>query len=226
MNMDREESKKLAEAFASLAETAVPRRDCPEADRIYAAVLGELEPEKTRAIVSHTAGCPVCAEAWRLARAMPAPGAQTEVAPVVTMTPRWRRVAAHLALAASLLLFSILAFRLIDTGSKSDPSEWRNGGSDNLLSLTPEDQALPRGRFLLRWRLAEPEEGARFEIRVTTEDVFQVIATGRDLEETEFLVEEARLADLPPGATLLWWVRVSLPDGRQFRSKTFTHRLR
>ena len=225
MNIDRDASKKLAEAFASQAEEATPREDCPEAEHIYAAVMGELDSQKTSEIVEHTAACPVCAEAWRLARAMPAPETMDKGAPVLAFPQSWRRIAAPLALAASLLLFSILAFQLMDRGPQTGSPEFRNEGKDVVHSLLSENQSLSRESCLLRWDLAEPMEGVRYEVRVTTEDVFQVISTAEDLEQPEFLVAEVRLADLPPGTNLLWWVRVTFPDGRQQRSKTFSNRL-
>lgn len=225
MKIDPEEGKKLGAAFAGLAENAAPGPDCPRPERIHEAVMGELPSGEIRRLVDHTASCAACAESWRLARAMAEHLAVSGRPLVVAMVPRWRRIAAPLALAASLLLLSIVGYRLMNAAPKTRPPALRNGASGAIRSLLPRDQTLSRESCLLRWELEKPVEGARFQVQVTTQDVFRVIAAGRDLAQGEFLIEEDRLADLPAGSILLWWVRASLPDGRQQRSKTFTHRL-
>ena len=69
--------KKLRQAFASAFDSHDPEDDeldgCPDADVLYEAYHGELPPDELAAVTDHMAECPVCAEAYRLARATPAP---------------------------------------------------------------------------------------------------------------------------------------------------------
>ena len=69
--------KKLREAFASAFDSHDPEDDelddCPDADVLYQAYHGQLPPDELATVTDHMAECPVCAEAYRLARATPAP---------------------------------------------------------------------------------------------------------------------------------------------------------
>ncbi len=80
---------RLRDAFASLAPTAEARADCPEPERVWRAAAGEVPSAEIRALVDHTAGCPSCAEEWRLAREL-VPNVQGSVAnfPVERRAPR------------------------------------------------------------------------------------------------------------------------------------------
>jgi len=47
---------------------------CPPAEDVWDALHGGLAPRRRREVVDHTAACPLCAEAWRLAvRGTPGP---------------------------------------------------------------------------------------------------------------------------------------------------------
>lgn len=71
--------KKLRAAFASAFDSHDPDEDeldgCPDADVFYQAFHGQLPPDELASLTDHMAECPVCAEAYRLARATPAPAA-------------------------------------------------------------------------------------------------------------------------------------------------------
>ena len=53
--------------FASAFVTSSPTDECPEPEDLHAVAIGEPSPDRD-AIVDHVATCPVCGEAWRLAR--------------------------------------------------------------------------------------------------------------------------------------------------------------
>jgi hypothetical protein len=65
-----EDPSRLARAFRDAGVDARPREDCPDPDRIWAAVRLELPLDERLAIIDHTSTCPVCAEAWRIAMAL------------------------------------------------------------------------------------------------------------------------------------------------------------
>lgn len=54
--------------FAKAFEGAVPRDDCPDSSELYEAIHGTLDPERRLLLIDHISMCPVCAEAWRVAR--------------------------------------------------------------------------------------------------------------------------------------------------------------
>lgn len=54
--------------FAKAFEHSVPTDDCPAPGVLLDAILGVSGPAERREAVDHVAGCPSCAEAWRLAR--------------------------------------------------------------------------------------------------------------------------------------------------------------
>ena len=62
------EREELRQSLIAAGEDAEPRPDCPPPDQLWAAVQGELEGVAGRRIVDHVSRCPVCAEAWDLAR--------------------------------------------------------------------------------------------------------------------------------------------------------------
>ncbi len=67
------EDDRLRVLFANAFETAVPGDDCPAPDTLLSAFHRLLSQDEIDAVLDHTAACPVCAEAWRLARRTPAP---------------------------------------------------------------------------------------------------------------------------------------------------------
>ncbi len=66
--MSLEPDDHLRFLFASAFTEALPTDDCPADDVLHAVALGEDSPLRDE-VVDHVAGCAVCAEAWRLARA-------------------------------------------------------------------------------------------------------------------------------------------------------------
>ena len=227
MNEPTPEVSKLRERFRAAAAEADRSTDCPGAERIWDALHGGLPPEDRRTIIDHTARCPACAEAWRLAReigggaapaAVHATAGQAGVGPV--HGTGWRRWV-PLAAAAALVVVVGLVLRQGPVRDEQPP-QYRTGDEAALRSLLPEETPLPRSACLLRW--SDGPEGARYNVEVATADL-EVIARARGLEQPEFTVPADRLADLPPGTKLLWRVEATLPDGRMIATPTFFARL-
>ena len=59
--------------FAKAFENSLPTDDCPAPEVLFDAYTGVLPAGEREAVVDHLAVCPVCAEAWRLARQTPQP---------------------------------------------------------------------------------------------------------------------------------------------------------
>ena len=205
----------LRTAFASLAERAVARPDCPEPDRLWAAAAGELPPVEARPLVLHTADCAACAEAWRLARehAASADGSRYEVRP-----RRWGGT--WLPLAAAVATVTV-AIALVPRSARDRPA-YRDNGAASLRSLVSEDRPLPRSSFVLRW--SPGPAGSRYDVRVATADL-AILHRARGLESAEHRVPPSALAALPAGATVLWQVEAVSADGTRLTSRTFVARL-
>ena len=214
--------ERMAEAFQALGDE--PRAEVPEElrERIWLAVSGELPPEERLELVEKTVTDPACAEAWRIATEMwrasqaSTAGGDAVAAPrlATRWAPRW------MAAAAVLFLGTISVVYYVVTPPAGD--EFRTQPAVGVRSLVPPGAALPRAAFGLRWT-AGPE-GSRYAVRVTTEDL-RVLATATDLTEPAFVVEPAALAGLGAGATVLWQVDVSLPNGERLASPTFFTRV-
>lgn len=69
-----ESDSDLRTLFAAAFVTGTPGDDCPDAERLFDAFHKLLPVEETLEIVDHVAGCPVCADAWRLASRTDVPG--------------------------------------------------------------------------------------------------------------------------------------------------------
>jgi hypothetical protein len=70
-----DEDDQLRILFAHAFVDALPTDDCPPPDTLLDAVGRALPPEARAAVIDHVAVCAVCAEAWRLARAIVGPEA-------------------------------------------------------------------------------------------------------------------------------------------------------
>jgi len=218
----RASDERLAEAFRALGST--DDTEVPEdlRERIWLAVSGALPPEERRDLVERTVTDPACAEAWRVASELwqasqasaAAATALTAPVPAARWAPRWLAAAAVLLLGAALGVISLL--------NRPPGDEFRASPDFAVESLLPAGAALPRDAFRLRW--TPGPEGSRYDVRVTTEDL-RVLATAADLTTAEFAVEPAVLAGLPGGASLLWQVDASLPNGNRLASPTFIVRV-
>ena len=225
MKTETRDFERLHRAFVSLSETAQPTASCPDPERLWSASRGELPPGETREMIEHTAACPACAEAWRLAmhlsEEVPQEGAvpREEVArrrAAPAIVPWWR----YAAVAAAVVFAVFGVSQMTDLKGPEPPGGLRNAGETGLLSEAAADAPLPRDAFVLRWRLQPPREGVRYTVRVTTED-FYTVYQAEELEEPVLRVPEAVLAELPSGSKLSWYVEASLADGGDLDAKTF-----
>lgn len=223
------EDGRLQDALSAVAETAVPREDCPEPERIWDAQRGALAPEETRTVVEHLASCTVCAEAWRLATVLdeePAAGfGGADAAPDLDAAQDdrdegsfwrgWLQVAALVAVLAG-------AGFLVRQGGP--PDVVRSGSEPEIVALTPQDRPLSRDPLVLSW--SSPEPGLHFNVEVTwvTAQRSTPIARATDLTETKVALPESALETVPSGAILLWDV-TAVRDGEPVARQTFRARL-
>lgn len=63
-----DDDDRLRLAFARAFEAGLPTDDCPSPDVLLDAATGGSSAEARAAVIDHLAICPVCAEAWRIAR--------------------------------------------------------------------------------------------------------------------------------------------------------------
>jgi len=222
---DTPSSEQMRSAWLALTDSTSAAQDCPDPERIWEALRGGLTPEQVRDIVRHTASCPACAEAWRLAHdmgAMQARQTSTDSRQAQADPQRqaffWRlRPLAMAAGLAGLLFLAGAAVLLWPKQPAQDPI-FRTTGQDSIRALISEKKPLPRSDCRLKW--TPGPDGSRYTVRVTTEDFVQVdFAEG--LEQAEYRVPPGSLAGLEPGTRLMWQVQIFFAEGGQEFSKTF-----
>jgi hypothetical protein len=123
--------------------------------------------------------------------------------------------------AAAVLLLAAASVFVLSRRDQPDPT-FRDPGRSAIESLVRADGGLPRNAFRLRW--SPGPQDARYDVRVTTEDL-RVIATVRDLAQPELVIDAAALAALPQGSRVLWQVEVARPNGEREVSPTFVTRV-
>ncbi len=203
--------------------------DCPESDALWQAARGELPPERARELAEHAAGCPACAEAWRLARGLGDEGASSDAAagagaaaPTRDPMNAWRPVAA----VAAILLLAIAGwsvFRSMSPGGSHGTAPVVREATAEVRSSLEEDAALPRDAFVLRWEGAPPD--SIYSVEIGTPDL-QSLDRASGLTEAEYRVPAERLASVADGGKVAWRIEASLPDGRQVTSVTHVNRVK
>lgn len=210
----------LRQAWHRLAEDARAGGDCPTAERIWAAAWGEAPLEDRREVVDHLATCPACAEAWRLAREIGREQDSSAADGGRSKEERpWLR---PVLLAAAALFVAVIGLQVVDWQRTPDDAQYRDGATDAIVSLVPEDVPQPRNSLVLQWRA--PEGSVAYDLRLTDTSL-GLLARARDLSEPSFRVPPDRLATVPDGATLLWQVEAIFPDGSRLVSATFLVRI-
>ena len=216
----------LREAFASVAEDARPTEACPEPERLWDAVRGALPPVAAREVGLHVVSCPVCAEAWRVARDL-----ESEIGAELAATERalptrrairssgWAAWSVAGAAAALLVLVLVVPFDWPD--SMPTPAGYRAGFDEPIQSLLVPSEPLMRESCVLQW---SGLEGARYDLFVAAEDLTVLAQTG-GLTRPEYRVPAELLDALPPGARLLWQVEATMTDGTTVSSRTFVSEL-
>jgi hypothetical protein len=222
---------RMREAFLRPAEEASPREDCPEADRLWAAAHGELSTEERRQVVDHTAACPACSEAWRLAVEIGHSDEQVVVeigrsdeqvaaALLPGTSSRWglHRMAATVA--AAVLAVAVVGVSLFHGRQEPQAPVYRAQPAEvSITNRVGDGEALPRDRFLLQWTASVPPE-TTFELTLMTEDLMHLTQI-QGLSESAFQVPEEVLQDLPAEAVVNWQIKARLEDGRVFPSPIF-----
>lgn len=206
-----DENARLREAFAGLGETAAPRPDCPEPDRLWAVATGEAPVEERHEIVAHMTTCASCASAFRLARGMSEEKKEASV-----VRGPWARWTPILGAIAAVMVLAVLI------PSLRKPAPYRGGQDQEIRSLV-ENETLSRDRADLRWTPGRP--GSRYEVRVLTAEGAE-IAVESDLEAPSYRIPSSALAGVPAGTVLYWQVKALHPDGKSSASRTFEVRLR
>jgi hypothetical protein len=208
---------RLRDAFQAIgADSPV---DCSEEDvaRVWRAVSGDLPVDERRDVVDRMASQPAVAGAWRVALELRR--AQQEGTPLAaartarSWVPAWIGLAALLVLAVGVGLMRF---------SQAPADTFRAPGGYVVEPLVKSDEALPRDAFVLRWKPGP--EGSRYKVTVATDDL-RVLRTATDLTSPDLKVPPELMADLAPGARVLWHVVVALPGGETVSSQTFVVRV-
>jgi hypothetical protein len=202
---------RLRKAFQALSESEGTGE--VDTSQVWKAVSGELSPRERLEVIDKVALEPGYAEAWRLATELfEASGGSIAASPWKSRTHTAFRSPYVLAAAAVLLV----GFLGVVVSRSLAPREPIYRG-ETVVPLTGSEGSLPREAFRLRW---QAPEGARFDIRVTTEDL-RVLDTASGLASPEHTVPTESLEGLPSGAKVFWQVEATLPDGSTIQSGTF-----
>jgi hypothetical protein len=212
------EEQRLREAFASLTDTPPDDGSCPSPERIVESADGRLRPPEDREVILHIGECAACSAAWWLARetsedAQAGSGATLPRA----RTPALRGWPALAAAALLILLVGVTVYQVLQPRQPAEPV-FRSQQEAWLTSQLPAGQPLPRDACTLRWTAGPPE--TTYDITVTSEDL-EALATAAGLAGPDYRVDPEALADLTPGAAILWRVTAHLPDGGRHSSETF-----
>lgn len=231
MTETRPSDERLAEAFRAIEDPSADLSDDLR-ERVWLAVSGQLPADDRREIVERMAHDPACAEAWRIAHEMwtasrnAARAPEDRPSPVPDVGPRplpgraWTWTPQWLGAAAAVLLATTVG--LVSLRDRQPGGEFRTQDGPAVVSRLADDAALPRDAFRLHW--VPGPQGARYRIRVTTEDL-TVLVTADELTAPEYTVAATALAPVPPAGRVLWQVEVELPDGRRIASRTFGTRV-
>jgi len=212
-----DELRDLQCAFAAETGTDRSGEGCPGSEEMWDAVLGRLTPARTYELVDHTASCPACAEAWRLAHRL-----QRELGSQQAAKRSRRRPWTTLVAAAAAVVLTVIGFRSLVPGGGAPVPVFREADTATIRSLLPEDRLLPRENCLLSW--SPGPDSTRYDLSVATGGL-SVITSIKGLEQTAYQVPPEALADLPNGAKLLWQVEAIRPDGSRVTSQTFVSHL-
>jgi hypothetical protein len=218
VNIARADDGALQAAYQ--AAVARSSADCAadDLDRIWQAVTGQLDVDARRDLIDRMAVDPALAQAWRVAVELDRArggGGRESTRPAARWLPP-----AFLGIAAALILVVGAGVLLVN---RPPADTFRAGTAPTIESSIDTDAPLPRDAFALRWTPAPA--GARYAVRVTTEDL-QVLATANELTAAEYTVPRDALAAVPAGGRVLWQVIASVPGGETISSRTFVVRVR
>ncbi len=224
---------RLREEFASAQNIAADAKFCPDTSLIWDSAAETLTGEGNESLLRHTSTCGACAASWRLARELLSedlPQALPEETPDMPddassrfaegrrsrarSRPWWLGLAAAAMLVLAVSFFAIQQFETVDPGEP----QYRTTPGGGLAAEIDPAAPLPRDEVVLRWSGAPA--GTTYDVRVTT-DRLAPLHRSFGIEQAEHRVPQDALADLPPGAVILWTVTAHLPDGRRWTSVSF-----
>jgi hypothetical protein len=212
---------RLREAFLALSESEEVSEGNVDTLKVWKAVAGELGVNERLEVIDKVALEPGYAEAWRLATELFDAQSQ-EAGPVATSTSeaglrapgvRTPSRSPYILAAAAVLLVGFLGVIVSRSLAPREPI-YRGAV---VVPLTGAEESLPRNDFRLRW---QAPEGSRFDIRVTTEDLW-ILDTASGLTSPEYVVPAERLEGLAAESKVFWQVEAKLPDGSVVQSGTF-----
>lgn len=210
---------RLREGFASARNIVAEAGLCPDPSAIWDSAAESLTGDQNESLLRHTAACGACAASWRLAREM----LSEELPQVQDDEGRRRKVVSRpwwLGLAAAAVLVLAVSFVALQQFRPLGPSEplYRTTPGGGLATEIAPAAPLPRDDVTLRWSGAP--DGTTYDLRVTT-DRLAPLHRAFGIQQPEYRIPESDLADLPPGAVILWAVTAHLPDGQRWTSVSF-----
>jgi hypothetical protein len=207
---DPENVTRLRAAFASIEGDGQERVD---AERIFDALHGTLDPEDRRAIVDELVSNPDAAEVWRLARVMaPEPDARRSA---LAWNSRW------LAVAAGVVLTLGIGWQFSGPARVATETVRRGVESRSITSALPPGATLPRGQPVLRWAGVA---GARYRVRVLTPEL-EVVEVSAESDAVEYRLSDATMQRIDSGSYILWQVEGRIPGDSVIVSPTFRVRV-
>jgi hypothetical protein len=206
------EPQDLARLRAALAAGRGPEPAEADAERIFAALHGEMDAKDRQAVVDEMLKSADGVDVWQLAKELAPPGVQRSAMPPSASVWTWLPLAATLAITigAGWLVFK-------PSGPESAPA-YRSADGPTIASALPAGARLARGNPVLRWT---PVEGARYRVRVLSA-ALEPLDEAADLTSAEYRVRAGVLDLLPSGTTLLWQVEARAPGRATVVSPTFT----
>jgi hypothetical protein len=200
-------------------------------------VRGELAPREVGAVADHAAACAACFHEIVAAQVMamdlgeapepiPDPKPSLGAAVLAWLRSRWIWLASPvLAGTAAALLFLVAGQPHAggpEAGLMGVTTPTPRAVAEPPALRVPEivatsGDALPRERFLLRWRGPQSALYDVFVEKVDLEPIYQV----RDLKATELLVPKESLRGVQSGEPFLWHVEAYGSDGHPETSATF-----
>jgi hypothetical protein len=205
--------ERLRQALASLGDQS--QWPDVDAERLFAALHGEIDAEARRRIVDELIENPRAAAVWRLARELdPVEASTAATAPLAptTKTRSWT----WLPIAATLLLAVGGVWQFVPR--ESDAPTYRSSEIRRIDSLLPEGGRLSRAEPSLRWSAIA---GARYRVRVLTPGL-DVLDESEDLETATYRLSPTVLSRIPAGGRLLWQVEAKTAGTDPIVSPTFS----
>jgi len=220
MSTDTSSLQKLQEAFTSIPAGS-PGGDCPDPDRLCAAVRLELPPEERREIVRHTAVCAACAEDWRVSWAFWKKEQESDGngSGGKVLNGPWRAFKKSLKKSLPQVAAAGLVLAAVGVGGwlfqdAAQPDAHRSGRSLAPASaatelLTDEGAVFAKDQVRLAW--TPGPEGSRYKVEILTLDG-QLLFSAANLTDPRLEVPADELAQTSSTGELYWQVTWFAPS--------------